>query len=199
MRRLAMILVLAFLLPVDGNGQAKPEDGWIVGKLLVAAPSMPDPRFRQTVIFICEHDQHGAFGLIINRPLGELPGRKVADQFALGVEGSNTPIALHWGGPVEAGRGFVLHSDDYVNDDTGRVKPGFAYSVDLELLRALVTDQGPERAILVLGYAGWGPRQLFSELARDDWLVLPAESDFVFHGERESMWQTAIDSFGVEL
>ena len=93
----------------------------------------------------------------------------------------------------------MLHSDDYVSDETGRVKPGFAYSVDLDLLTALVTDQGPKRALLLLGYAGWGPRQLAGELARDDWLVMPAEADFVFAGERESMWQTAIDSIGVEL
>lgn len=199
MRRLLIILLLAVTLPAGSDGQAQPKQGWLAGKLLVAAPSMPDPRFQQTVIFICEHDEHGAFGLILNRPLGDLPAHAVAEQFELGVEGTDTLIALHSGGPVEPARGFVLHSDDYVSDDTGRVKPGFAYSVDLDLLTALVTDQGPERALLVLGYAGWGPRQLEGEMARDDWLVMSAEADFVFDGERGSMWQTALDSIGMEL
>ena len=196
--RYALLVLLAMPGVAAGDGVAAGE-GFTEGKLLVAAPSMADPRFRGTVIYMCEHDRQGALGLILNRRIGLVPAAEVAEQFELDVPAGETEVAVHWGGPVEPGRGFVLHSDDYASEATRRVATGIAYSFDIETLTAVIAGEGPARALVMVGYAGWGAQQLESELARDDWRVVPADAEFVFETAPESMWQAALDRFGIEL
>ena len=174
-------------------------DESLAGKLLVAAPSMPDPRFQETVIYMCVHDSDGALGLILNRRMGLVPGEAVAEQFKLEATPSPDEIPLHWGGPVDPGRGFILHSSEYVSDSTEAVGPEIAFSIDTRILTDLVEGKGPERALLVLGYAGWGAGQLESELKRDDWLVVPGEASFVFGDNLDAMWRAALDLVEVAL
>jgi putative transcriptional regulator len=171
----------------------------LAGKLLVAAPSMPDPRFQKTVIYMCLHDGSGALGLIVNRRMGDLPASAVAEQFGLDVKPSEDTVRLHWGGPVEPGRGFVLHSSEYQSESTEPVGPGIAFSVDNAILSDLVSGEGPERVLLVLGYSGWGAGQLESELKRDDWLVVPADAAFVFDEDFEGSWEAALQRVEVDL
>jgi putative transcriptional regulator len=192
------MVALLGVAAVAAAAQMRDESGSIAGKLLVAAPSMPDPRFRETVIYMAEHDAVGALGLIVNRRIGLVPGTAVAEQFELEVHATEDPVALHWGGPVEPGRGFVLHTTEYGSDSTARAGD-IAYSVDQQALIDMIEGRGPAKAMLVLGYAGWGPQQLESELARDDWIIVPADAAFVFEGDQERMWQAALDRFGVDL
>ena len=194
----AWVLVFAAgAAPVWGEPARAAES--LAGKLLVAAPSMPDPRFQETVIYMCLHDGSGALGLIVNRRMGLVPGQAVAEQFELEAKPIDDEIPLHWGGPVDPGRGFVLHSNEYTSDSTEPVSPEIAFSIDTRILTDLVEGAGPDSALLVLGYAGWGAGQLESELKRDDWLVVPGEAAFVFGDDPDAMWQAALDLVEVDL
>ncbi len=198
-RRTAMVALLGLTAAVSAGAQTPDQSGSLAGKLLVAAPSMPDPRFRETVIYMAEHDETGALGLIINRRIGLVPGSAVAEQFELEARATEEQLPLHWGGPVEPGRGFVLHTADYDSESTALGAADIAYSVDQQALIDMIEGRGPTKAMLVLGYAGWGPQQLESELARDDWIIVPADAAFVFDGDQEDMWRAALDRFGVDL
>jgi len=191
-------LVFATVAAVASVDSARADES-LAGKLLVAAPSMPDPRFQQTVIYMCVHDDGGALGLILNRRMGLVPGEAVVEQFKLDATPGAGEIPLHWGGPVDPGRGFVLHSSEYTSDSTEAVSAEIAFSVDSRILVDLVEGQGPDSALLVLGYAGWGAGQLESELKRDDWLVVPGEAAFVFSDDLDAMWRAALDLVEVDL
>ncbi len=199
LRRTAMIALLGLAAAVSAAAQTPDDSGSLAGKLLVAAPSMPDPRFRETVIYMAQHDAVGALGLIINRRIGLVPGSAVAEQFELEAQATEDPVALHWGGPVEPGRGFLLHSAEYGSESTAIGAGDIAYSVDQQALIDMIEGHGPAKAMLVLGYSGWGPQQLESELARDDWIIVPADSAFVFEEDIDSMWRAALDRFGIDL
>lgn len=201
MRRIAVTLwSLAFaVISAAALGDEALADESLAGKLLVAAPHMPDPRFQETVIYMCVHDSDGALGLILNRRMALVPGEAVAEQFKLDAAPSADEIALHWGGPVDQGRGFILHSSEYVSDSTESVDPDIAFSIDTRILTDLVEGKGPEHALLVLGYSGWGAGQLEGELRRDDWLVVPGEASFVFGEDLDAMWQAALDLVEVDL
>ena len=191
-------LLVAASMPIFGPA-AVAEAESLAGKLLVAAPSMPDPRFQRAVIYMCLHDAQGALGLILNRRMAEVPASAVAKQFELDAEPSADTVPLHWGGPVEPGRGFVLHSSEYASVSTEPVSPGIAFSVDSTILSDVVRGDGPEEHLLVLGYAGWGAGQLESELRRDDWLIVPADAGFVFTDDFEGLWEAALDRVEVDL
>ena len=170
-----------------------------LGRFLVAAPSMPDPRFARTVIYMCVHNDKGAFGLVVNRRMGTAPGRAIAEQLGVEAPGGQQPVAMHWGGPVAPRRGFVLHTAEYESDSTVPVAGGVAFSVDSAAVADLLSGAGPERAIFAFGYAGWSPGQLERELSRDDWLVVPADRDFLFDRDPETMWRDALDRLEIDL
>ncbi|HIA21686.1 MAG TPA: YqgE/AlgH family protein, partial [Alphaproteobacteria bacterium] len=141
------------------------------GHLLVAAAKMPDYRFMGTVIYIYEHSEMGALGLVINRPMASVPAAAIAEQFEIDAEAKDIDVQIFWGGPVEMSRGFVLHSSDYVNDASKVIADGVVLTADNEILGAIVEGMGPVDSVFVLGYAGWGPGQLERELSRGDWLT----------------------------
>lgn len=200
LRWLAIVVLLA-LPPGGPAGAVELADGEsLAGKLLVAAESMPDPRFQGTVIYMCRHGgDSGALGLVLNRRIGVVPGATIAEEFDLDAEPTEDSVALHWGGPVELGRGFVLHTRDYASESTTAVDSHIAFSVDSQALVDIVEGRGPKRRILVMGYAGWAAGQLESELRRDDWLIVPADESIVFDEDVADMWRSVIDSIGVEL
>ncbi|WP_298915182.1 YqgE/AlgH family protein [uncultured Algimonas sp.] len=169
-----------------------------VGQYLIATPAMGDPRFAQTVIFLCAHDASGAMGLIVNRAKLGLVISDLLDH--VGVDGqvrvADAPVLD--GGPVDIDRGFVLHSADWFRDDqTLKVSDTLGLSTTKDALEALVGDQAPDRAMLAVGYAGWGPGQLEAEIADNAWLVAGGDDALVFGDDMNGKWTQALARIGV--
>ncbi|MGY6411731.1 MAG: YqgE/AlgH family protein [Alkalilacustris sp.] len=171
----------------------------LTGKLLIAMPGMADPRFDRSVIYLCSHSEREAMGLIVNKPA---PGLRLADLLRqLDIEeGPACPdLPVRLGGPVEHGRGFVLHSADYrSNTSTLRVDDRFGMTATLDVLEDIARGAGPARAMLMLGYAGWGPGQLEGEIARNGWLTAEADPALVFSDADAGKWSRALASLGVD-
>ena len=213
MARRWLALLVLLTLPFAGGGAAQaarnddtsdiePESRYLTGQLLIAAPQMPDPRFAQTVIYMLSHDAGGAMGLVINRAFGTGPLRVLLE--TLGVEaeeaeGAAGEVRLQYGGPVEPGRGFVLHSADYEGRSTRRLQRGLAVSFGSDVLVAMGDGRGPSKSVVVLGYAGWGPGQLESELARDDWLTATGDETLIFSPNLDTLWKRALGHAGQSL
>lgn len=169
------------------------------GKLLIAMPGMGDSRFDRSVIYMCAHAPDGAMGLIINKPAPNLRFDDLLQQLGIGGDGSGHDIRVHFGGPVEHGRGFVLHSGDYsVSGATLQVDAGFAMTATLDILRDIARGAGPQRSILALGYAGWGPGQLESEILQNGWLTCDAPADLVFGSDNSEKWSRALNLLGID-
>lgn len=167
-------------------------------QLLIAMPSMQDERFQRSVIFMCSHTADaGAMGLMINKQLPNLQFADLARQLDIEAENS-PPITMHFGGPVETGRGFVLHSDDYHRDATVPMVEGVSMTATVDILRAMASGAGPGDAILALGYAGWAPGQLEQEIQRNDWLHCAADSDIIFEVALDSKWEAAVRRIGID-
>ncbi len=169
------------------------------GEMLVASHRMRDPRFGQTVIILVEHNGKGAFGLVVNRLLAIDRMDNVLKNLGLGGEGASGNVRIHYGGPVELDHGFILHSPDYVRDGTRQVADGIAVTSAPDVLRDIALGKGPKRSVFALGYAGWGPGQLESELARKDWFTIPADQAIVFDETLEDKWDRAMAKRQVDL
>ena len=200
----AAILTFVVLLTNPGPHLARAADGpgtggFIAGQLLVATPRMPDPRFSEAVIYMIDHDAKGAMGLVVNRSLGEGQLKALLEAFGVESEDATGTVRLHYGGPVEAGRGFVLHSTDYSGPSTRVVNGQIAVSTGLDVLKAVGAGEGPRESRFILGYAGWGPGQLESEMAREDWLTAPADSSLIFSDDLDAVWEKALASSGLSL
>ncbi|MEM9601158.1 MAG: YqgE/AlgH family protein, partial [Pseudomonadota bacterium] len=168
------------------------------GQYLIATPAMGDPRFRQTVIFLCAHDASGAMGLIINRGKQDLVISDLLDH--VGVSGdvrvADAPVLD--GGPVDIDRGFVLHSADWFREDSSmKVSDTLSLTSTKDVLEALVTESAPEKAMLAVGYAGWGPGQLESEIADNAWLVVGGDETLVFADDLDAKWAQALARMGI--
>lgn len=195
------LAAIALLIGGVADGVAdEPRRESIAGKLLVADASMQDSRFAQAVIYLVRHDEDGAFGLIINKPLVRLP---LADMLRhLDVQGIETQVELdlYAGGPVQRDLGFVLHSRDFaIAKATATVQDGYAVSDVRQVLRAISERKGPEKAIFVVGYADWAPGQLKAELARGDWAVIDADETLVFDMPVSEKWAVALGRRSLNL
>lgn len=168
------------------------------GKLLAAMPSLQDPRFERALILICAHSPDGAMGVIVNRPLPNLPLAKVLQD--LGISANDAPqMPVHYGGPVEPGRGFILHQSSYHSAAGGMdIAGGYHLSATLDVLAALAAGAGPDPALFTLGYAGWGPNQLEGEIADNAWLTLDGLSKIVFSAPAGEKWASALRQLGVD-
>lgn len=168
------------------------------GKLLIAMPEMADPRFTHAVIFLCAHSEEGAMGLIVNKPTNDVRLSDLLDQLDIARDAEARDLPVHFGGPVEHGRGFVLHGYGYhsaistldVNDD-------FAMTATLDILEDLAQGRGPGHALIALGYAGWGPGQLESEIAQNAWLICDADPELVFATPDRMKWEAALGKLGI--
>ena len=190
-----LALAISPMAAIEQDPLAVPDSKFLTGQLLIAAPDMSDPRFKQSVIYMVSHDEKGAFGLIINKILGEEPIEKLMSRDAPPIDTEGRTIRIHFGGPVEFGQGFVLHTPDYVGEYTVVVNNTFAMtpSEDSALLLALAKGKGPRESILALGYAGWSPGQLESEMNREAWVTTSTDEAFVFDKEVTDKWQRAYD------
>ncbi|WP_416884139.1 YqgE/AlgH family protein [Marivita sp.] len=170
----------------------------LTGQLLIAMPGMPDPRFSHSLIYLCAHSSDGAMGLIVNKPSVEMSFETLIDQLPIENTGNLSDIRVHFGGPVEVGRGFVLHSPDFQSDMTTlQVDDAFAMTATLDVLESIALGTGPEKSLIVLGYSGWGPGQLEREIAENGWLVCEARSDLVFDTSDSDKWEAALGSLGI--
>lgn len=169
------------------------------GKLLIAMPGMGDNRFDKSLIYMCAHSEDGAMGLIINKPAADLQFSDLLDQLDITPTQSCRPIEVHFGGPVEHGRGFVLHSKDYVAEDsTLQVNDDFGMTATLDILEDISQGNGPNSCLLALGYAGWGPGQLESEIRENGWLTCDADAALIFSDDSKAKWTGAIESLGID-
>jgi len=159
---------------------------------------MSDPRFAQSVIYICAHTNDGAMGLVVNRPIAEPSFDELLQQLEIGPNPPARRMPLHFGGPVENARGFVLHTTDWTGDGSLLVDDSIALTASLDVLQAVATGGGPQRGLLALGYAGWGPGQLDEEIQRNDWLSLPAPLDLLFDDVPDAKWRRAFDTMRID-
>ena len=171
----------------------------LAGKLLIAMPDMADPRFAHTVIFMCAHSEDGGMGLIINRATPDLSFPALLEQLEITPSPTMRPPEIHYGGPVEQQRGFVLHSADYACDEgTLRVDPVFRMSATLQALEDIARGEGPASRLFALGYAGWGPGQLEYEIGRNGWLTCKPTEKLVFGTPNDRKWSEALKLMGVD-
>ncbi|MEM6477907.1 MAG: YqgE/AlgH family protein [Pseudomonadota bacterium] len=172
----------------------------LTGQLLVAMPGMGDPRFEHGVVYLCNHSDEGAMGLIVNKPAEDMRFSDLLEQLDIpSATNTRDEIRVMFGGPVEHGRGFVLHSTDYTsNDSTLKVDDGVGMTATLDILQDIAHGQGPKSSILALGYSGWGPGQLEGEIAANGWLTCPASPDLIFSEGTDAKWIAAIRSLGID-
>lgn len=198
MRPIAIVATLVALAVASPAPLADDKDS-LAGSLLVAAPELGDPNFERTVVLLIQHDDQGAMGVVINRPYGTAPTGELLRR--LGVNAGNVQgmTKLFYGGPVQPEIGMVVHGTDYALPSTRLVAQGIAVTSDPKVLADSAQGTGPHQAIPVLGYAGWAPGQLESELAQGAWLTLPADPALVFATGSAQLWRTAYARRGVEL
>ncbi len=177
----------------------KPEPGYFTGQLLIAMPHMGDPRFARSIIYICAHTSDGAMGLVINRQIDSITFTDLLVQLNIDTTDINNKIQVMFGGPVEVGRGFVLHTSDYVDKSTLLVDNEVALTATLDVLKDIAAGSGPRRNLLALGYAGWGPGQLDAEIEANGWLNVAADEDLVFDQDLDTKWERAMAKLGVDL
>ena len=169
------------------------------GKLLIAMPGMGDPRFEKSVVFLCAHSADGAMGLIVNKPAPDLSFSNLLRQLKIARSDRSRDIRVHFGGPVEHGRGFVLHSGDYAGSEaTLRVDPRFGMTATIDILEAIAKGDGPRESLLALGYAGWGPGQLETEILSNGWLTCDSDPDLVFSPDNTGKWTAALRTLGID-
>ena len=175
------------------------QDGsYVTGQLLIAMPGMRDERFAKSVIYMCAHSEEGAMGLVLNQRLDTLTFAELISQLELDEKHLSRDVPVHFGGPVESGRGFVLHTSDYQQDATLEVVNGVALTATVEILKAIAQGKGPQKSLLALGYAGWGPGQLDMEIRANGWLQVPSDSEIIFDIEPDTKWERAIQRLGID-
>jgi len=181
-------------------------DDFLDGQLLVAMPLMSDRRFARSVVYLCAHSEDGAMGLIINQRAPHISFPDLLERLGIvpsdtedGLSNEILSMSIHVGGPVETGRGFVLHSSDYfANDSTLPIEDGVCLTATIDILKAIAAGEGPDQAILALGYAGWSPGQLESEIQANGWLNCPADMDLIFDPDVESKYTRAFAKIGID-
>jgi len=174
----------------------------LTGRLLIATPQMGDPRFKDAVIYVCSHDRSGAMGIIINKQVIKSGGAlQLSDMLTnIGIEGdvkvADTPVLQ--GGPVDIDRGFVLHTSDYFKTDTSlKLSDTLNLTSTKDILEALVNDEAPEKAMLAVGYSGWGAGQIEEELQHNAWIVADADETLIFDTDLDGKWAKALASLGI--
>ena len=179
--------------------EKKDETEYLTGQLLVAMPQMEDQRFSRSVVYICAHTEDGAMGLILNKLAEAINFSDLLEQLDLPTDTASGTTRVHFGGPVETGRGFVLHSDDFTQDASLLIEKGVALTATVDILAAISKGNGPRNYLLALGYAGWAPGQLDSEIHANGWLIAPADADILFGSKIENKWYTALSNLGIDI
>lgn len=170
---------------------------WLTGQMLVAMPGMADPRFVRSVIYICSHGPSGAMGLVINRLFGAADFPMLLEQLNIDSTPETPEMSVQFGGPVEMGRGFVLHTSDYLHEGTTRIDDRISVTATIEIIQDIASGKGPSRSLMLLGYAGWGAGQLEEELKSNGWLTVEADEDILFDSDLDSKWDRAMAKMGI--
>jgi putative transcriptional regulator len=174
------------------------DDQFLTGQLLIAMPVMADPRFAQSVVYVCAHTPDGAMGLVVNRPLTKPSFDDLLRQLEIEPLPPARRIRICVGGPVDNARGFVLHTTDWTGEGSLKVNDALALTASLDVLKAFAQGGGPRQGLLALGYAGWGPGQLEAEFQQNAWLSLPADETLVFGAEHETKWRRALATMKID-
>lgn len=183
---------------MEKTDEGTTEDGYMTGQLLIAMPTMSDPRFERTVIYMCAHSADGAMGLVVNKQADEIDFPELLNQLEIETEGVKNPIPVLVGGPVETGRGFVLHSLDYRQDSTLEVSDEVGLTATVDILRSIAEGEGPAHSLLTLGYAGWSAGQLDDEIQANGWLNVSADVSLLFDGALGEKWDRAVRKVGID-
>ncbi|MEX0922069.1 MAG: YqgE/AlgH family protein [Rhodovibrionaceae bacterium] len=178
---------------------ATAEDGYLTGQLLIAMPTMQDPRFERSVIYLCAHSDKGAMGIVINRLFDSISFPDLLEQLEIETPAPPNEIRVHFGGPVETGRGFVLHSADYLQESSLQVDEEIALTATVDILQEIARGSGPKRSLLALGYAGWSPGQLDAEIQSNGWLTAAADEKLLFDGDLDGKWDRALRKIGLDV
>jgi putative transcriptional regulator len=180
--------------------QPQSSEGFLHGKLLIAMPGMPDPRFERSVIFMCQHSQEGAMGLIVNKPL-DLAFRSLMEKMDIPIVPQASLRPVMFGGPVETDKGYILHSTERTNHPPGTiaVTPEIAMTLTVDMLKKIANGSGPNRWMMALGYAGWGPGQIESEIASNGWIHCEPDADIIFDTDMDAKWSRAFSKLGAGL
>ncbi len=193
----AVLTLIFFAAPVAAQQQA--DGASLAGRLLVATPDLRDPNFEQTVVYMVSHNDEGAMGIVLNRPVAVGPLSEILSIFGVKAPPDAGDIRLHSGGPVQRSTGFILHSTDYMLEETLVVNEDIALTAHADILLAIAKGEGPAQRLLAFGYAGWGPGQLEGELEANAWLTVEASTKFIFDTDLESKWRRAIAMRGLDL
>jgi putative transcriptional regulator len=187
--------------------QPSPGRGYLDGQMLIAMPAMNDERFARAVIYVCAHSTEGAMGIIVNHPaanikfpdlLVQLEVIPAAERIQLPTRAGDVKVLK--GGPVETGRGFVLHSSDFfIENSTLPIDEGVCLTATLDILKAIARGNGPASAILALGYAGWAPGQLEHEIQQNGWLHCAADAELIFGQDTDTKYEKALRKIGIDL
>ncbi|WP_026595701.1 YqgE/AlgH family protein [Methyloferula stellata] len=177
------------------------------GQLLVAMPGMPDSRFARSVIYLCAHSEEGAMGIVVNQAARKVNFSEllvqldvIAPDEAIRLPSQAESVQVLKGGPVETGRGFVLHSNDFfIDNSTLPIDEGVSLTATIDILRAIANGKGPDRALLALGYAGWSAGQLETEMQHNGWLTCPADPALIFDTALGSKYERALQKLGIDL
>jgi len=188
---------------LSGNA---PGRGYLDGQFLIAMPGMQDTRFARSVVYLCAHSADGAMGIMINQPAPQITFRDLLIQLNIIPEGTEIRLPgtagrmqVHRGGPVETGRGFVLHSSDYfIENSTLPIDEHVCLTATLEILKAIAVGTGPQNAMLALGYAGWAPGQLETEIQSNGWLHCPATPELIFDTDLDGKYGRALGMIGID-
>ena len=178
--------------------QTHDPDVFLTGQLLIAMPAMTDPRFSQSVIYLCAHTPEGAMGLVLNRPVVKPTFDDLLKQLKVAPVPPARRIRLCAGGPVENARGFVLHTADWTGEGSLRVNEALALTASLDVLQVIAGGGGPRECVLALGYAGWGPGQLDHEIQQNAWLSGPADEMLLFDADHDTKWRRALAALRID-
>jgi putative transcriptional regulator len=177
--------------------QTSSQTGYLVGQLLVAMPQMTDPRFHESVILLCSHDENGAMGVVVNKVIDSLSFSDLLKQLNIALPSESNAPKIHYGGPVEIGRGFVLHSADYTSPTSKSVTKAISLSATTTIIEDCIQGQGPKQILIALGYAGWSAGQLESEIMKNGWLTVEADPSLIFSEDALSIWRRTLEKIGV--
>lgn len=178
---------------------ANSNDEYLTGKCLVSMPGVQGEDFEHSVVYICSHNSSGAMGFVLNKKLKEFTFADLADQLPIPKSTTAGNMSVHSGGPLEKVRGFVIHSTDYIKDDTVVIDDNVAVSSSIDILSDIAFGLGPKENIITLGYSSWAPKQLEQEIIDNQWLVMPASPELVFQTKDEDKWDKAVQDIGIDV
>jgi putative transcriptional regulator len=182
-----------------GSKGPSPNDGFLLGKFLIALPGMPDPRFERSVILMCAHSDDGAMGLIVNKPVDGIKIEQLMEKLGIKVTANQIDTPVLFGGPVQTQQGLILHSSEFRGTQSTQIIPDVSLTGTMDVLEAIAAGRGPKKAAFALGYAGWGAGQIEDELRGNGWVHCDADIEILFETPSDSKWSAALGKLGINL